>query len=491
MSTKEIAAYGPYKLENDGLTPKQRARKRMEAQGLMTKGQHLGHRWAIGCVSLEITQRCNLDCTLCYLSESAEAVKDIPIDEVFRRIDEIRAMYGPNTDIQISGGDPTLRQRDELMAIVRKVRDSGMRPSLFTNGIKASRDMLEELVENGLVDVAFHVDLTQERKGYTTEVELNEVRQEYIERARGLPLSIFFNTTVYDGNFHEIPKIVDFMVKNSDIVRLASFQLQADTGRGVLTERDFMISQTTVADQIRKGAGCNINFDSMDIGHSKCNKYAMTLVADNKVHDVFYNTEYVQDVLATMGSDIVFDRQNKRQVVEQMANWVIKNPKLLPKSLGWLKDKTKDMAMDIFRAKGKVNKLSFFIHNFMDACHLEKDRIDSCVFMVATAEGPISMCLNNAKRDDFLLKPIAMPQAEGVIKFWNPITGKLQDNKPERLVVEHTRKTARGRTKEKMDAERLAAKANFGRTESDVLQDDVSVNEIAMNEAVAKQTVES
>lgn len=29
----------------------------------------------MGWVTLEITQRCNLDCTLCYLSENSEAVK--------------------------------------------------------------------------------------------------------------------------------------------------------------------------------------------------------------------------------------------------------------------------------------------------------------------------------------------------------------------------------------------------------------------------------
>ncbi|MSQ73312.1 MAG: DUF3047 domain-containing protein [Betaproteobacteria bacterium] len=82
----------------------------------------MGSRWPIGCVALEITQRCNLDCTLCYLSEHSEAVRDIPLEEIFRRIDLIFRHYGPNTDVQITGGDPTLRQREELLAIVQRVR---------------------------------------------------------------------------------------------------------------------------------------------------------------------------------------------------------------------------------------------------------------------------------------------------------------------------------------------------------------------------------
>jgi hypothetical protein len=68
----------------------------------------------------------------------------------------VRDHYGPNTDVQITGDDPTLRRRNELVAIVRWVRERGMRPALFTNGIKATRDLLAELRDNSLVDVAFH-----------------------------------------------------------------------------------------------------------------------------------------------------------------------------------------------------------------------------------------------------------------------------------------------------------------------------------------------
>ena len=52
------------------------ARARMEATGQWHPRQSMGRRWAIGCVALEITQRCNLDCTLCYLSDHSEAVKE-------------------------------------------------------------------------------------------------------------------------------------------------------------------------------------------------------------------------------------------------------------------------------------------------------------------------------------------------------------------------------------------------------------------------------
>src|SRR5512139_2261330 len=88
---------------------------------LKTPNQLLGRRYTVGCVALEITQRCNLDCTICYLSDSSEKVKDVPLPVLFERIDRIAELYGPGVGVQVTGGDPTLRSRDELVAIVRRI----------------------------------------------------------------------------------------------------------------------------------------------------------------------------------------------------------------------------------------------------------------------------------------------------------------------------------------------------------------------------------
>jgi 7,8-dihydro-6-hydroxymethylpterin dimethyltransferase len=161
-------------------------RRRLQDIGGWTPEQIAGKRWNIGCVALEITQRCNLDCTLCYLSDASEAVKDVPLQEVFRRIEMIYQHYGENTDVQVTGGDPTLRNQAELVQIVQRITARGMRASLFTNGIRATRVLLAALSEAGLTDVAFHVDLTQQRKGYGSETELNVVREHYYRTRAGL-----------------------------------------------------------------------------------------------------------------------------------------------------------------------------------------------------------------------------------------------------------------------------------------------------------------
>ena len=80
--------------------PTQRARDAMQRSGCAGPGQQMGSRWPIGCVALEITQRCNLDCTLCYLSENSESVRDIPLESECRPT--VRRYMSPRTLLILS-----------------------------------------------------------------------------------------------------------------------------------------------------------------------------------------------------------------------------------------------------------------------------------------------------------------------------------------------------------------------------------------------------
>ncbi len=447
LTKAEISAWKPYPRPDDAdhLTPTERARQRMEAAGQWAPWQILGRGMVVGCVALEITQRCNLDCTYCYLSESSEALKDIPIEEVYRRIDLIHAHYGPLTNVQVTGGDPTLRNYDELIAIVRYIKAKGMRSALLTNGIKASRKMLEDLCEAGLEDVAFHVDMTQDRKGYASEAALNAVREEYINRARGLPLAVIFNNTVSPTNFHDIPALIQFYVKHADVVRFASFQVGADMGRGADRTR-VTVSPDTVMQAIRDGAGAHLTFDALSAGHAKCNGYAFGLVINNKVHDFLYDHGFVSGVLAS-AAHLQIDRADKKSIRNTVISYFVRHPKMFLGTLSQLARILWRARRDVIAARGKVSKISFFVHNFMDSAQLEKDRCEACSFMVITPEGPMSMCVHNAKRDNYLL--VASPvERNGKMKYFNPATGLLEDRMPDKITVALNRKNARGRAKD-------------------------------------------
>lgn len=415
MSTAaDAASFAPCAVP--AVEPLAKMRTSMQRTGQWHAGQMAGRRWPVACVSLEITQRCNLDCTLCYLSESAEAVRDFPLEEVFRRIDLIVQHYGPGTDVQISGGEPTLRRRDELLAIVRRAASVGLRTSLFTNGIKASRELLVELCDAGLTDVAFHVDTTQQREGYATEHDLNALRSEYIGRARGLPLSVFFNTTVHAGNFDDVPMLAGFFVANADVVRLASFQLQAETGRGVLGARLDQIDNDSLARRLRQGVAVDdLSFNVLSAGHHDCNRSAVMLVANGRAYDAFADGAFVQRFMRET-AHLRVDRGTPWRAVRSLLAAALARPALSLAAMRWSLRLAWRMRRDLLAARGRVHKLTLFSHNFMDACKLDAGRIDACVFMAITQDGPLSMCAYNARRDDFLLRPLQTRQGA-----WQPL----------------------------------------------------------------------
>jgi len=430
------------------------ARRAAVRAGCAGPGQQLGERWPVGCVALEITQRCNLDCTLCYLSEHAEAVHDIPLEAVFRRIDRIREQFGPGTDVQVTGGDPTLRPREELVAIVRRLAARGLRATLMTNGIRADRGLLAELAAAGLHDVAFHVDTTQPRVGHAGEAALDAVREHCIERARGLGLSVIFNTTVHGGNVGDVEHLARFFAAHADVVRTASFQLQADTGRGTERGRPGEVSLDGVWSRIEAGVGSALAHDAIRVGHRRCNRYGMALIAGADSIDAFADRAFVAGLQAA-SAGLALDRRRPLRTALASLAWLLAHPR-------WaLRGATRAGAMawrlrgGLLRARGRVRTVSFVVHDFMHACALERERVEACVFKVMTEQGPLSMCVHNARRDEHVLAPI--PLADG--SRFEPLSGRRVAHvvpvaPPDPAA--HGLGRARGRTRRRLIAERAA-----------------------------------
>ena len=446
LSKPEIAAWPVGAKRPDSRAPKTALRQALAAQSLDTPFQMAGRHFAMGCVALEITQRCNLDCTLCYLSDESEAVRDLPMSELFRRIDRIRHDFGPNTNVQVTGGDPTLRKREELVEIVRYIRTRGMAPALFTNGIRATRGLLTDLAAAGLRDVAFHVDMTQERKGYASEQELNAVRRDYISRAEGLGLHIIFNTTLFDGNFHETEALARFFLAHGHQVRMASFQLQAETGRGVVGATNGAVRVDTVLERLNRAAGFNIGFDWPLVGHPDCNRYGTCLVSgDDKT--ALFDAPNLFGPLFEEAETLRLDRHRPWVSAGAAAMLAARRPLLAARAAGFGLRKLWALRRGLMKSKGRVNKLTFYVHNFMDAGHLDKARCEACVFMTATRDGPVSMCVHNAKRDAFISQPIE----DGAGKTWRPIIRPAADLPAKRL---------KGRLKQEKRAQSAKAPAS-------------------------------
>lgn len=393
-----------------------------------TRNQVLGTKRVIGCVALEVTQRCNLDCSICYLSENSESTPDIPLETIFHRIRKIREHYGIGTNVQVTGGDPTLRNHDELVQIVRYVNEQRMVPALFSNGIKATRELLTRLKEVGLVDVAMHVDLTEKRKGFTSEAQLCEVREEYIERARGLGLNVIFNQTVFAKNFAEVPTLVNFYKKHADVVGMASFQLQADTGRGLNRKRKDVISLDTVSASIDEALGVPLSWDNVLFGHPKCHRIGYSLVFGEGDHviDLFDDRAALEDMLYTF-RDTYFDRTRPQDAAPIAVRAAMKQGWLKPGLKYWGR-RLRENWRPLVKTRGKVHKLSFFMQNFQDRQNLDHERIDNCSFHTANDGGAVSMCVHNAFRDHYITGGTGYPlayQQERIAAGFEPLTAGM------------------------------------------------------------------
>lgn len=86
----------------------------------------------------EVTRRCNLLCPHC-------AVADLPLTEpkwptAIQAIKRMAQLGGKR--LYLTGGEPLVRR--DLPCIIRHARDAGMRISLITNGVLASKAFLQE-----------------------------------------------------------------------------------------------------------------------------------------------------------------------------------------------------------------------------------------------------------------------------------------------------------------------------------------------------------
>ena len=172
---------------------------------------------------LEPTSACNLACDGCYRENVASSHK--PLDQVREEIAAFRRLR--NSDgISIAGGDPLMHP--DIVEIVRRVRESGMKPILNTNGGRLTSSLLRELKTAGAYGFTFHVDSKQGRPGWKgrNEIELNELRLEFAEMLREVGgLSCSFNATVYEDTAAHAPDLVEWAGKHIDIVHAMVFIL--------------------------------------------------------------------------------------------------------------------------------------------------------------------------------------------------------------------------------------------------------------------------
>lgn len=131
------------------------------------------HRQHTCTALIEVTQRCNLSCSFCFADANENSEPDLTIDTIRRMYNSVMETSG-NCNIQLSGGEPTLR--DDLPQIIELGHQIGFSfIQINTNGIRLGEDeaFVKQLKAAGLNSVFLQFDGTND---------------EIFEKLRGKPL---------------------------------------------------------------------------------------------------------------------------------------------------------------------------------------------------------------------------------------------------------------------------------------------------------------
>jgi radical SAM protein with 4Fe4S-binding SPASM domain len=182
-------------------------------------------------VAWNLTRRCNLACTHCYISagpwQSADA--ELSLAECRRVVDDLLAV-NPSPLLILSGGEPLVRE--DLPELAAYASGSGATVVVGTNGTTLSEARVSMLKAAGVSGVAVSVDSLERDKHdlFRGARHALERTVEALGRLRAQRLDFVIQTTATPGNAEEIPQLVDWAAAQGAVCFNLYFLVP--TGRG-------------------------------------------------------------------------------------------------------------------------------------------------------------------------------------------------------------------------------------------------------------------
>jgi len=186
---------------------------------------------------VDVTNRCNLRCPVCFAdAAAARTVYEPTRDEIAGMLSNLRSTRPvPTPAVQFSGGEPTLR--DDLPELVAMAKRAGFQNiEVNTNGLRMaeSADYIRTLRAAGLDTVYLQFDgLTPDVHRALRGRDLTDVKRRVIENCRraGMRSVVLVVTLVGGVNTGQLGDIVRFAVDNFDVVRCVNVQPLSFAGR--------------------------------------------------------------------------------------------------------------------------------------------------------------------------------------------------------------------------------------------------------------------
>jgi hypothetical protein len=210
--------------------------------------------------NLDLTNRCNLTCPVCFASANAAGYLYEPsLDQVRRMLQVLRNERPVACRIvQFSGGEPTIYPRFfDALRLAKEMGYSHIQAA--TNGIMfTSLEFAMKAREAGLHTLYLQFDGADDETYRRMRGEpLLEKKLKCIENVRKAGMKICFVPTIVKGvNDHEIGAIIRTAIEHIDVVSAISFQPVCFTGRIARKEREAKrFTQADVARAVQEQTG--------------------------------------------------------------------------------------------------------------------------------------------------------------------------------------------------------------------------------------------
>jgi hypothetical protein len=177
------------------------------------------------CLALiEVTDRCNLECPVCYAGSGPSAGAHRSLAEIEFMLDELVKNEGEPDVVQISGGEPTIHP--EFWSILDLARSKPIRHLMVnTNGVRIARDR------------DFCKRLAGYMPGFEVYLQFDSLRGENLTRLRGEDLTQIRRQAVEHLNEFEISTTLVVTLargqNDDEIGEIVEFALQQPSVRGV------------------------------------------------------------------------------------------------------------------------------------------------------------------------------------------------------------------------------------------------------------------
>jgi uncharacterized radical SAM superfamily Fe-S cluster-containing enzyme len=295
---------------------------------------------------IDVTNRCNLKCPVCFANAAAAGyVYEPSKEEIAGMIANLRANQPvPTNALQFSGGEPTIR--NDLFDLIRKAKELGIHHvEVNTNGVRISQDpeYPKQLKAAGVSTIYLQFDgLTPDVYKFIRGLDLLEMKMKAIEnlRAAGYNSIVLVVTLIKGVNDSQLGDIIKFAAKNFDVIRCVNVQPvslcgrlpQQDREKMRITIPDFMrlVEEQTNGDikvsdfypvpvvvPVSKAVGALKDKRYVEFtAHPHCGMATFVLVEDGKLTPVtrYGNIEKFRDSLQKVYADAVKGSKSKAKL---------------------------------------------------------------------------------------------------------------------------------------------------------------------------------